>query len=76
MFANRLREMVEQLSFQYDASASISAGVGEYSAKEDEKSFFQRVDRALYHAKAQGRNTYRFYRPKAPTPLASCAARP
>ncbi|WP_172588484.1 GGDEF domain-containing protein [Ferriphaselus amnicola] len=56
LFANRLREMVEHLSYQDDVSVSISAGVGEYSVNEDESSFFQRVDRALYRAKAQGRN--------------------
>lgn len=56
LFANRLREMVEHLAFPNGATVSISAGVGEYSTKEDEHSFFQRVDRALYRAKARGRN--------------------
>jgi diguanylate cyclase (GGDEF)-like protein len=31
LFANRLREMVEHLTYQDDISVSISAGVGEYS---------------------------------------------
>lgn len=55
-FANRLREMVGHLAFPNGAKVSISAGVGEYSTKEDEQAFFQRVDRALYRAKALGRN--------------------
>ncbi|MFA6969796.1 MAG: diguanylate cyclase [Gallionella sp.] len=55
-FANRLREIIDQFAFGNDVSVTISAGVGEYLSKEDEKSFFQRVDRALYKAKANGRN--------------------
>lgn len=55
-FANRLREIIEHLHFPGGMQVTISAGVGEYSNKEDENNFFQRVDRALYKAKANGRN--------------------
>lgn len=56
LFSNRLRELVEQMSFHDEAQLSISVGVGEYALDEDESSFFQRVDRALYRAKDKGRN--------------------
>lgn len=56
VFANRLREIVEQLTFQSDIKVTISAGVGEYLSSDDESTFFQRVDRALYRAKSNGRN--------------------
>ncbi|MDD4912677.1 MAG: diguanylate cyclase [Sideroxydans sp.] len=53
---DRLRGIIEQLSFADGAKVTISAGVGEFVSKEDEATFFQRVDRALYTAKANGRN--------------------
>ncbi len=55
-FANRLREIIEKRTFEGGVRVTISAGVGEYSINEDEKTFFQRVDRALYRAKDRGRN--------------------
>lgn len=55
-FADRLRLIIQHLIFADGAQVTISAGVGEYLSKEDEQTFFQRVDRALYAAKAKGRN--------------------
>ncbi|MFA6121397.1 MAG: diguanylate cyclase [Sideroxydans sp.] len=55
-FANRLRTIIEDRVFVDGAKVTISAGVGEYSVEEDEKTFFYRVDQALYKAKAKGRN--------------------
>lgn len=55
-FANRLRAIIEQRTFTDGAKVTISAGVGEYVIGEDEKTFFCRVDQALYRAKAKGRN--------------------
>jgi diguanylate cyclase (GGDEF)-like protein len=56
VFANRLRSLVEGRLFADGARITISAGVGEYAPDEDEHTFFHRVDRALYQAKAKGRN--------------------
>ncbi len=55
-FANRLRAIIEQRTFTDGAKVTISVGVGEYVIGEDEKTFFCRVDQALYRAKAKGRN--------------------
>jgi diguanylate cyclase (GGDEF)-like protein len=55
-FANRLRALIEERVFADGVKVTISAGVGEYAEGEDEKTFFHRVDRALYAAKEKGRN--------------------
>lgn len=55
-FANRLRTLIEERVFADGVKVTISAGVGEYAEGEDEKTFFHRVDRALYAAKEKGRN--------------------
>jgi diguanylate cyclase (GGDEF)-like protein len=56
VLANRLREIVAELTFHDDIRVTISAGIGEYLESDDESTFFQRVDRALYRAKSHGRN--------------------
>lgn len=55
-FADRFRSSVEQLAIADTVSVTISMGVGEYVRQEGEENFFLRVDRALYRAKANGRN--------------------
>ncbi|MDR0355618.1 MAG: diguanylate cyclase [Deltaproteobacteria bacterium] len=42
---------------------TISAGVSLYMPGDDEKSFISRADKALYQAKAAGRNMVKIYRP-------------
>jgi GGDEF domain-containing protein len=55
-----LRIAFEAMTIQLDdgsrVQAMISVGVGQLSEAEHEKSFFDRVDRAIYKAKDSGRN--------------------
>jgi diguanylate cyclase (GGDEF)-like protein len=56
----RLRNAFEAMTISLDdgsrIQATISVGVGQLSEDEHEKSFFDRVDRAMYRAKDSGRN--------------------
>jgi diguanylate cyclase (GGDEF)-like protein len=55
----RLRVMIAELdwsAFSSDMQVTISAGVGTLRADENSDAFLARTDRALYDAKAQGRN--------------------
>jgi diguanylate cyclase (GGDEF)-like protein len=56
--ADKLRTIVEQTVFEDipDLHVTISLGVGEIQDRESFHLLFGRVDRALYDAKAQGRN--------------------
>ena len=56
VFADRLRLAVQQHVFAAGVRLSISLGVGEYVPGENEFELFQRIDRALYRAKLNGRN--------------------
>lgn len=56
VFADRLRVAVQQHVFAAGVRLSISLGVGEYVPGENEFELFQRIDRALYRAKLNGRN--------------------
>ncbi len=56
----RLRKAFESSTVQLDAGnhvqATISVGVGQLSEDEGEKNLFDKVDRAMYKAKDNGRN--------------------
>lgn len=54
-FAERVREHVACMKL-CDIDITLSAGVGEYDLLESTDSFFERVDKALYRAKNNGRN--------------------
>ncbi len=60
--AERIRQAVECCAFAYPGNPSlhttVSVGVAHYQGEgiEDPKEFIERADRALYQAKAQGRN--------------------
>ena len=56
-FANRLREAIENHTFVKDIKLTISIGVGQYHSFESDNDLFERVDKALYRAKSQGRNS-------------------
>ena len=58
----KVREAVSEKSFLLDETmrlekVTVSVGVAQY--KGDRKAFFQAADRALYRAKAQGKNCVR-----------------
>jgi diguanylate cyclase len=57
----RTRAQVEALKIEkvQDCRVSISIGVAQYAAGESALSLLDRADKALYHAKAGGRNCIR-----------------
>lgn len=55
-FASRVRLDIENTLFLHRIQLTISIAVGQYSNLENETEFFERVDKALYRAKKQGRN--------------------
>ena len=55
-FANRIRMDIENTSFMNQIKMTVSIGVGQFATLEKETEFFDRVDKALYRAKKQGRN--------------------
>ncbi|OAI16401.1 hypothetical protein A1507_00615 [Methylomonas koyamae] len=55
-FAARVRLAIENLALPRQIRVSISIGAGEFAAAETEQAFFERVDKALYRAKRNGRN--------------------
>lgn len=54
--ANKLREKVEAYDYSIKSNQTASFGVASFIAGEDSKSFFVKVDKALYNAKKLGRN--------------------
>lgn len=54
--AEKLREKVEALIFENNEVLTISIGVSMLAESETLESWIRRADRALYHAKSQGRN--------------------
>lgn len=57
--AEDLRHLVEENDFRLDKldmPVTVSMGVAEYALRESQTEFFQRIDKALYGAKAAGRN--------------------
>ena len=55
-FANRIRLDIENALFLNRISITVSIAVGQFSNLEKDTEFFDRVDKALYRAKKQGRN--------------------
>ncbi|PPD35882.1 MAG: hypothetical protein CTY19_02225 [Methylomonas sp.] len=55
-FANRIRLDIENAVFLNRISITVSIAVGQFSMMEKENEFFDRVDKALFRAKKQGRN--------------------
>ena len=55
-FAEKLRQTVERASFANDLSLTVSIGLAEFAANESARTMIERADRALYRAKASGRN--------------------
>lgn len=58
-FCERIRELVEQVAFEYDGehiSVTISLGVTALAPDDSLSSFIARADALLYQAKDQGRN--------------------
>lgn len=71
MVAQRLRKAVEKTqidiskintdSDEKNINVTISLGVSEYKSGDDEKTFLQKADKALYNAKNNGRNRAEIY---------------
>lgn len=55
-FAEKIRRLVESLSFEDGIKVTVSAGVAEHSPGEAAELFLHRADKALYRAKRSGRN--------------------
>ena len=54
--AEKLREQIEQKTFEYIGSLTCSLGLTEIRNGDDSSSIFDRVDKAMYDAKNGGRN--------------------
>jgi diguanylate cyclase len=57
--ANKIREKIAQFKFHYEDNAvniSVSAGLACFTGNDDIEDVFKRADKALYKAKANGRN--------------------
>ena len=55
-FASRLRSRIADFVFIQGIQVTISIGVGEYLAGEQDKVFLERIDGTMYRAKTNGRN--------------------
>lgn len=56
MFAQKLRKLIAGHEFRGIGKLTASFGVGEYIINEDKVTLFEKVDKALYLAKNNGRN--------------------
>ncbi len=54
--AERLRNVIESLEFELPYKITLSIGVVELQAEDTLETLLERVDKALYFAKSQGRN--------------------
>ena len=66
LLAERIRGAVERNKFRMDnvtVKLTVSLGVARLRQLDDMRSFVERADRALYEAKAQGRNRVVIERP-------------
>ena len=55
-FAEKLRMLIEKFQFVHKQNITCSFGISSFIPSEDENTFLQRVDKALYQAKQGGRN--------------------
>ncbi len=53
----KIRKRVSKYNFGIDRAVTISLGITQYRAGEDEVSFIKRIDKLLYMAKQNGKNT-------------------
>jgi diguanylate cyclase (GGDEF)-like protein/PAS domain S-box-containing protein len=60
-FAQKLREIIEHHAFSYKETLTASFGVGQLDTQDDKATLFYKVDKALYVAKANGRNRVEKY---------------
>lgn len=56
ILAEKLRKTIEEYSFKVVKNVTVSIGVSEYMAECSVNDIIERADKALYKAKAQGRN--------------------
>ncbi len=55
-FAEKIRALIERYPFKEIDRLTASFGVGEFEKDESKQTFFEKVDKALYLAKSNGRN--------------------
>lgn len=55
-FSEKLRLLIEKFQFVHKQNITCSFGISSFMPPEDENTFLQRVDEALYQAKQGGRN--------------------
>lgn len=55
-FAEKLRLLIEEFQFSNEQNVTCSFGISSFIPPEEENTFLQRVDEALYQAKQGGRN--------------------
>lgn len=56
LFADKLRKIVKNFHFSEVEKMTISCGVGEFEEYEDKLTLFEKIDKALYVAKKNGRD--------------------
>ena len=55
-FAEKMRLLIEKFQFSRQQNITCSFGISSFIHPEEENTFLQRVDKALYQAKQGGRN--------------------
>lgn len=56
LFAEKLRLLIEKFQFSVQQNITCSFGISSFISPEDDNTFLQRADEALYQAKQRGRN--------------------